>query len=188
LKFLAGIPKPTVTDATCPTAPHWGHGGCTGVGPFGSVMGVEAGSLEQVVSTIQGALAGNSRRPGGLIGGTPFHRPPVRATGALKSDFRGNVPTNGDRNDLAKGTAQGAKRGFTRSRWLGHRRDAESRPASSAIQTDGIRTDEDLMAEEPFYSPFRQPEPPRQPVPGEVLWQLRKGHGVIRCELRNHGQ
>lgn len=28
---------------------------------------------------------------------------------------------------------------------------------------------------------------PRQPEPGDVVWELRKGIGRLRCELRGHG-
>jgi len=41
---------------------------------------------------------------------------------------------------------------------------------------------------EPFYSPFRQPSPPREAVQGEHIWTLTKNVRVIRCELRTHGQ
>jgi hypothetical protein len=41
---------------------------------------------------------------------------------------------------------------------------------------------------EPFYTPNRTPDPPRQPKPGEVLWALvRDGHWR-RAELRDHGK
>ena len=83
---------------------------------FTSPAGVVAAGARLCGTSVWAGLAGNSRRPGGLIGGMPsFHCPPVRATGALKTDIRGDHPgTNHHRNDLAKGTAQGAQRGFIR--------------------------------------------------------------------------
>jgi hypothetical protein len=43
------------------------------------------------------------------------------------------------------------------------------------------------MSEDAFYAPNRPPPAPRQPLPGEHVWTLRKGHQTIRCELRTHG-
>ncbi len=44
------------------------------------------------------------------------------------------------------------------------------------------------MADQPSYSPFPQAAPRREAVQGEHLWTLTKNVGVIRCELRTHGQ
>jgi len=44
------------------------------------------------------------------------------------------------------------------------------------------------MANEPFYSPQRQPPPPRVSKPGEPLWSLRRDERQITCELRSHGE
>jgi hypothetical protein len=44
------------------------------------------------------------------------------------------------------------------------------------------------MTEEPFYSSNLKPRAPRQPVPGELLWEFVVGHGRWRCELRTHGE
>lgn len=44
------------------------------------------------------------------------------------------------------------------------------------------------MSDEPFYSPTRKPAAPRQPKPGEPLWQLRKDHVTWSAELRFHGE
>ena len=41
---------------------------------------------------------------------------------------------------------------------------------------------------DPFYLPNRTPPPPRQPKPGEPLWELRKDHATWSCELRVHGE
>jgi hypothetical protein len=43
------------------------------------------------------------------------------------------------------------------------------------------------MADEPFYSPQRQPAP-RVSRPGEPLWSLRRDGRQITCELRCHGE
>lgn len=40
----------------------------------------------------------------------------------------------------------------------------------------------------PFYAPFRPPAPPRQPKPGERLFEFLRGHDRFRCELRDHGE
>ena len=48
-----------------------------------------------------------------------------------------------------------------------------------------------MMGEdEPFYAPFRTPAPPRQPKPGELLFEfIRASDGVqMSCELRFHGE
>jgi hypothetical protein len=43
--------------------------------------------------------------------------------------------------------------------------------------------------DEPFYSPTYKPPPPRQPRPGEFLWEFRgENHHTYRCELRYHGE
>jgi hypothetical protein len=45
------------------------------------------------------------------------------------------------------------------------------------------------MADEPFYSPNRKPPPPRQPQPGEFLFEFTRDDGAIyRCELRSHAE
>lgn len=46
------------------------------------------------------------------------------------------------------------------------------------------------MSDEPFYAPFRTPPPPRQPKPGELLFDfLRASDGApMSCELRFHGE
>lgn len=44
------------------------------------------------------------------------------------------------------------------------------------------------MAEEPFYLPNRKPEPPRQPQPGEKLFEFLVGNDRYIVELRDHGQ
>lgn len=41
------------------------------------------------------------------------------------------------------------------------------------------------MTDEPFYSPHRKGPPPREPIPGDVLWTLTKESGTLRAELRN---
>jgi hypothetical protein len=43
------------------------------------------------------------------------------------------------------------------------------------------------MADEPFYAPNRPPAPPRQPQPGERLFEFKRGHDRFLCELRDHG-
>jgi hypothetical protein len=43
------------------------------------------------------------------------------------------------------------------------------------------------MSDEPFYAPNRQPDPPRQPKPGEHLWTFTKGAESRRAELRDVG-
>lgn len=47
------------------------------------------------------------------------------------------------------------------------------------------RTFAPMSDEKPFYSPDREPRPPRQPQPGEQVWRLRNGDHVQACELRN---
>jgi hypothetical protein len=40
-----------------------------------------------------------------------------------------------------------------------------------------------------FYSPTRKPPPPRQPQPGEFLFEFTRNDGAIyRCELRHHAE
>ena len=41
---------------------------------------------------------------------------------------------------------------------------------------------------EPFYSPNRKPDPPRQPKPGEHLWTFIRGTNQQRAELRDFGE
>jgi hypothetical protein len=45
------------------------------------------------------------------------------------------------------------------------------------------------MTDEPFYAPGRNPPPPRQPQPGEILFEFvrESDHEHFRCELRTHG-
>ena len=42
---------------------------------------------------------------------------------------------------------------------------------------------------EPFYAPNKKPAPPRQPQPGELLFEfhVERTHQVFRVELRDHG-
>ena len=42
----------------------------------------------------------------------------------------------------------------------------------------------------PFYTPNQPPAPPRQPKPGELLFEfIRASNGrPVRCELRFHGE
>ena len=44
------------------------------------------------------------------------------------------------------------------------------------------------MSDDAFYSPNRQPPPPRKPTPGEPLWSVRHNHVTWSCELRFHGE
>lgn len=39
----------------------------------------------------------------------------------------------------------------------------------------------------PFYAPDLKPAPPRQPKPGELLFEFLVGHDRWLCELRDHG-
>ncbi|HZS62497.1 MAG TPA: hypothetical protein VFA43_24740 [Gemmatimonadaceae bacterium] len=41
------------------------------------------------------------------------------------------------------------------------------------------------MSDEPFYSPTRKPEAPRQPTPGFKQWELHNGDRVLVCEFRD---
>jgi hypothetical protein len=43
--------------------------------------------------------------------------------------------------------------------------------------------------QEPFYARGRKPPPPRQPQPGEILFEFvrESDHEHFRCELRTHG-
>jgi hypothetical protein len=43
------------------------------------------------------------------------------------------------------------------------------------------------MSDEPFTTPNRPPAPPRQPRPGERLFEFLRGHDRFLCELRDHG-
>lgn len=43
------------------------------------------------------------------------------------------------------------------------------------------------MTDDPFYAPGHK-IPPRQPKPGEFVWELRRGIVRLRCELRGHGE
>ena len=40
----------------------------------------------------------------------------------------------------------------------------------------------------PFYSPHQPPAPPRQPQPGELLFEFFKDSDRYRVELRDHGE
>ena len=44
--------------------------------------------------------------------------------------------------------------------------------------------------ERPFYAPNGPPRPPRQPTPGERLFEFyrERDHSRWLCELRNHGE
>jgi hypothetical protein len=46
------------------------------------------------------------------------------------------------------------------------------------------------MSDQPFYSPNWKPPPPRQPKPGELLFEFyrEEDHARWRCELRDHGK
>ena len=41
--------------------------------------------------------------------------------------------------------------------------------------------------DEPFYSPYKRPAPPRQPRPGQHLWTVTHAAELRRAELRDHG-
>jgi len=41
---------------------------------------------------------------------------------------------------------------------------------------------------EPFYSPTKKPAPPREPKPGEPLFEFLHGHDRVLCEPRDHGE
>jgi hypothetical protein len=43
------------------------------------------------------------------------------------------------------------------------------------------------MADDPFYAPFRKPDPPREAQPGEPVWTLSNGERRLSCELSDHG-
>ena len=45
------------------------------------------------------------------------------------------------------------------------------------------------MHDDDWYKPHRPPEPPRQPQPGELLFEFyrERDHSRWRCELRDHG-
>jgi hypothetical protein len=45
------------------------------------------------------------------------------------------------------------------------------------------------VTDEPFYKPRRTPDPPRQPKPGERLFEFlrERDHSRWLCELRDHG-
>jgi hypothetical protein len=45
-----------------------------------------------------------------------------------------------------------------------------------------------MADDEPFYKPFRTPAPPRQPRPGETLFEFLRGHDRFLCELRDHDE
>lgn len=45
-----------------------------------------------------------------------------------------------------------------------------------------------MSDEQPFYAPDLKPAPPRQPQPGELLFEFLVGHNRWLCELRDHGQ
>jgi len=43
-----------------------------------------------------------------------------------------------------------------------------------------------MMSDSPFYAPNRATAP-RQPTPGERLFEFLRGHDRFLCELRDHG-
>src|SRR6185436_12389641 len=45
------------------------------------------------------------------------------------------------------------------------------------------------MRDDDWYKPHRPPDPPRQPQPGELLFEFyrERDHSRWRCELRDHG-
>jgi hypothetical protein len=47
----------------------------------------------------------------------------------------------------------------------------------------------DLVTNDPFYAPNQPPRPPRQPKPGELLFEfyVERTKKFWRCELRDHG-
>lgn len=46
------------------------------------------------------------------------------------------------------------------------------------------------MADDDWYKPHRPPSPPRQPMPGELLFEfyVARTHTFWRVELRDHGE
>ena len=42
------------------------------------------------------------------------------------------------------------------------------------------------MSDDDWYKPHRPPTPPRQPTPGEPLFEFVVGHDRILCELPDH--
>jgi hypothetical protein len=46
------------------------------------------------------------------------------------------------------------------------------------------------MADDVWYKPDRPPTPPRQPTPGELLFEFvrERDHEHFRCEQRFHGE
>ena len=44
------------------------------------------------------------------------------------------------------------------------------------------------MSDDLFYLPNRPPVAPRQPKPGEPIWELRRHHVTWSAELRFHGE
>lgn len=46
-----------------------------------------------------------------------------------------------------------------------------------------------MAGDELFFRPNRPPTPPRQPKPGELLFEfhVERTHTFYRCELRDHG-
>jgi hypothetical protein len=45
-----------------------------------------------------------------------------------------------------------------------------------------------MSDEQPFYAPDLKRAAPRQPVPGELLFEFLVGHNRWRVELRTHGE
>jgi hypothetical protein len=45
-----------------------------------------------------------------------------------------------------------------------------------------------MSDDDPFYTPNRPPAPPRQPKPGEPLFEFLHGQDRILCELRDDGE
>jgi hypothetical protein len=44
------------------------------------------------------------------------------------------------------------------------------------------------MSGEPFWKPGLKPRSAREPRPGELLFEFRKGTDSYACELRDHGE
>jgi hypothetical protein len=44
------------------------------------------------------------------------------------------------------------------------------------------------MGDEEWYKPHRPPVPPRQRVPGDLLFECLRGRDRFPCELRDHGE
>jgi hypothetical protein len=58
-----------------------------------------------------------------------------------------------------------------------------------ALNPPGPRQERGALSDErPFYAPNGPPDPPRQPKPGELLFEFLVGHDRILCELRDHDE